>query len=190
MFKNSEQIVILLEKKQWFCFVVSNFSENDYRKTRCFQHRGVKTRGVLTTWFPDLSTLPAIFNIFCPLKSSIFFTEISHSWYLWFLLKKYWVPARNTQQVEGKKLICTHIFTWFQRGACVSKPCIPALNASLSSNPSDPKNVHFYCILAWMPRKSANTSIVFSIFRIHFYCVPAFSACISIAPGGQESLIY
>ena len=40
-----------------------------------------------------------------------------------------------------------------------------------------------------MPRKSANTSIVFSIFRIHCYCVPAFSACISIASGGQESLI-
>jgi len=94
MFKNSEKIVILLEKKQWFCFVVSNFSENDYRKTRCFQHRGVKTRGVLTTWFPDLSTLPAIFNIFYPLKYSIFFTEISHSWYQY--LKK-----KNTEFQHG-----------------------------------------------------------------------------------------
>ena len=81
-------------------------------------------------------------------------------------------------------LICTHISIVFQRGACVSKPCIPALPASLSANPSPLKNVRCYCILAWMPRKSANTSIVFSIFRIHFYCVPAFSACISIAPGG------
>ena len=26
--------------------------------------------------------------------------------------------------------------------------------------------------------------MMFSIFRIHSYCVPAFSACISIAPGG------
>ena len=167
MLKNSEKNH---EKKQWFCFVVSNFSENDYRKTRCFQHRGVKTRGVLTTWFPDLSTLPAIFNIFYPLKYSIFFTEISHSWYQYFFKKKYWVPARNTQQVEGKKLICTHILTWFQRVACVSKVRIPALNASLSSNPSDPKNVHFYCILAWMPRKSTTSEWFWSIWSILKSC--------------------
>ena len=164
---------------------MSNFSENDYRKTRCFQHRGVKTRGVLTTCFPDLSTLPAIFNIFCPLKSSIFFTEISHPWYLCFLLKKYCVPALNTQQVEGKKLICTHICTWFQRGACVSKPCIPALNASLSSNPSDPKNVHFYCILACMPRKSAKTSIVFSIFS-HTFLLCSSIFCMHFHCGGRD----
>ena len=107
------------------------------------------------------------------------------------MLKKYCVPARNTHKVEGKKLICTHIFTWFQRGACVSKPCIPALNASLSSNPSDPKNIHFYCILAWMPRKSANTSIVFSIFShtlllcsstfyLHFHYALVLFVCISL----------
>ena len=180
---------------------MSNFSEIDHRKTRCFQHRGVKTRGVLTTWFPDLSTLPAIFNIFYPLKYSIFFTEISHSWYQYFFKKKYWVPARNTQQVEGKKLICTHILTWFQRVACVSKVRIPALNASLSSNPSDPKNVHFYCILAWMPRKSANTSIVLSIFPhtllqcssifcVHFHCAPVLFACISLGFLDREYLMF
>ena len=149
---------------------MSNFSENDYRKTRCFQHRGVKTRGVLTTCFPDLSTLPAIFNIFFLLKSSTFFTEISCPWYPCFLLKKYCVPARNTREVEGKKLICTHIVTWFQRDACVSKLCIPALNASLSSNPSDPKNVHFYCILAWMPRKSTTSEWFWSIWSISKSC--------------------
>ena len=115
--------------------------------------------------------------------------------------KKYWVPARNTQQVEGKKLICTHILTWFQRVACVSKVRIPALNASLSSNPSDPKNVHFYCILAWMPRKSANTSIVLSIFShtllpcssifcVHFHCAPVLFACISLGFLDREYLMF
>ena len=115
------------------------------------------------------------------LFSTFFLTEIQYFFHWNFVpviplfsvkkpVKKYCVPARNTREVEGKKLICTHIFTWFQRDACVSKPCIPALNASLSSNPSDPKNVHFYCILAWMPRKSTTSEWFWSIWSILKSC--------------------
>ena len=148
MFKNSEKIVILLEKKQWFCFVVSNFSENDYRKTRCFQHRGVKTRGVLTTWFLVFSTLPAIFNTFFYCIPVRFFHWIPAFLQPLFSLKPYCVPAPNTHKVEGIGLICTHILTWFQHGACVSTSCIPAPPASFSRYPSPLKNVRRYCILA------------------------------------------
>ena len=67
---------------------------------------------------------------------------------------------------------------------CAHSYCIPALTASLLRYHSPLKNVRRYCILVFSPRKSANTSMMFSIFRIHLYCVPAFSACISIASGG------
>ena len=165
-------------QKQWFWLVVSNFSENEYRKTRCFQHRGVKTRGVLTTWFLVFSTLPAIFNTFLyciPVR--LFFwipALLKHQ----FSLKPCCVPAPNTRKAEGLELICTHILTWFQHGACVSTSCIPAPPASFSRYPSSLKNVRRYCILAWMPRKSTTSesllafcfaSSLFKLFKSHFF---------------------
>ena len=153
---------------------MSNFSENDHRKTRCFQHRGVKTRGVLTTWFLVFSTLPAIFNTFLYCIPVRFFHWIPAFLQPLFSLKPYCVPAPNTRKAEGIGLICTHILTWFQHGACVSTSCIPALTASLLRYHSPLKNVRRYCILVFSPRKSANTSMMFSIFRIHSYCVPVF----------------
>ena len=151
---------------------MSNFSENGHRKTRCFQHRGVKTRGVLTTCFPDLSTLPAIFNTFFYSISAYFFTEF-HARAACFSLKKYCVPALNTHKAEGNASIRAHISTVFQHGACVSKPCIPALPASLSSNPSPPKNAHGMC--------SSTAYVHFYCARIIFFCVLfAFLLCSSI----------
>ena len=87
--------------KQWFCIVVSHFSENDHRKTRCFQHRGVKTRGVLTTWFLVFSTLPAIFNTFSYCIPVRFFSEIQHLEWSEKRGPQYCIPAPNTQQAEG-----------------------------------------------------------------------------------------
>ena len=156
---------------------MSHFSENDHRKTRCFQHRGVNTRGVSTTCFPFFSTLPA----FCPV---LFSPTVRALLPVTFSLKKYRVPALNTRKVEGTGLICTHIPTWFQHGACVSTSCIPALTASFSRYPSPLKNVRRYCILALMPRKSISSTNSSILFCMNPYCVPAFSACISIASGG------
>ena len=144
---------------------------------------------------------PSYFQHFFLQYFSIFFHWISTFLRALFSLKKYCVPALNTHKAEGNGPIRAHISTVFQHGACVSKPCIPALNASLSSNPSDPKNVHFYCILAWMPRKSANTSIVFSIFShtlllcssifcVHFHCAPVLFACISLGFLDREYLMF
>ena len=135
---------------------MSHFSENDHRKTRCFQHRGVKTRGLLTTCFSLFSTLPAISGSLFYCISVTFSPTVRALLPVTFPLKKYRVPASNTRKVEGTGLICTHIPTWFQHGACVSTSCIPALTASFSRYPSPLKNVRRYCILAWLPRKSNN----------------------------------
>ena len=170
-------------QKQWFWFVVSNFSENEYRKTRCFQHRGVKTRGVSTTWFLVFSTLPAIFNTFFYCIPVQLFTEIPVQLFTLIALKPYCAPALNTRKAEGIGLICTHIFTWFQHGACVSTSCIPALTASFSRYPSPLKNVRRYCIPAFfckheerihqqcqvifLPARTARRNVVF-LFRNPF----------------------
>ena len=133
--------------KQWFWLVVSNFSENDHRKTRCFQHRGVKTRGVLTTWFLVFSTLPAIFNTFLYCIPVRFFHWIPAFLQPLFSLKPYCVPAPNTHKAEGFGLICTHILTWFQHGACPEKPvfqhCLRHFHQILH-----PKKTHTDCIPA------------------------------------------
>ena len=129
--------------------------ENDYRKTQCFQHWGVKTRGVLSTCFPDFSTLPAIFNTFfycIPVQN---FTEFQHSHAHCFSLKKYCVPAPNTRIAEGIGLICTHILTWFQHGACPEKPVFQHCSR------------HFHQIL--------HTK------KTHTECVPALLTCSSTA---------
>ena len=146
-------------QKQWFWLVVSNFSENEYRKTRCFQHWGVKTLGVLTTWFLVFSTLPAIFNTFFYCIPVQLFTEIPALLRPPFSLKPYCAPAPNTCKAEGIGLICTHILTWFQHGACVSTSCIPALTALLSRYPSPLKNVRRYCIPAFFCKQIYSLNI-------------------------------
>ena len=80
-----------------------------------------------------------------------------------FSLNSYCVPALNTKKEEGLELICTHISIVFQRGACVSKPCIPALPAPLSSNPSPLKNVRCYCVPAFF-----TNNLTFWIYFKHF----------------------
>ena len=86
---------------------------------------------------------------------TVFFSFFSQLLTVFFSVKKYCVPARNTCKVEGKKLICTHIYTWFQRGACVKKYVFQHWLR------------HFHQILH--PRKT------------HTECVPALLTCISIA---------
>ena len=171
---------------------MSNFSENDPRKTQCFQHWGVKREVFWPPVFRKFqhsqlfSTLFfTVFQYFSLLNSKRAQSEISIKkllcssteykhygriglnlhvhfycipvrFFHWipaflqplFSLKPYCVPAPNTRKAEGFGLICTHILTWFQHGACVSTSCIPALTASLLRYPSPLKNVRRYCILA------------------------------------------
>ena len=144
-------------QKQWFWVVVSNFSEIDHRKTRCFQHRGVKTRGVLTTCFPDLSTLPTIFNTFFYWFDNIFFIFFTAFDSIFFCKK---ILCSSTEYVQsGRKKVNLHAHLYLIPAWCVRKKiCIPALTASLSSNPSPPKNAHGMCS---------------STAYVHFHCVRA-----------------
>ena len=115
------------------------------QNARCFDH-------LISCFF----NTPSYFQHFSLLYFSTFFHWIPAFLKPPFSLKKYCVPALNTRKAEGNCLIRTHISTVFQHGACVSKCCIPALPAPLSSNPSPLKNVRCYCILAWTPRKNTN----------------------------------
>ena len=104
-----------------------------------------------------------LFSTFFLQYFSIFFHWIPVFPRALFSLKKYCVPALNMHKAEGNCLIRTHISTVFQRGACVSKPCIPALPAPLSSNPSPLKNVRCYCVPAF-----STNNLTFWIYFKHF----------------------
>ena len=165
-------------QKQWFWFVVSNFSENYPRKSQCFQHWGIKTRGVLTTCFPEFSTLPAIFNTFFCVPA-FFFTEFQHG-HLVYTATVF--QHRMRALLLFSRPIPAYISTVFQRGACVHSHCIPALLVCVFAKSSTPllrtlllysstAYVHFYLLMHFQHFVLHAFLLCSSIFCVHFYCV-------------------
>ena len=68
----------------------------------------------------------------------------------------------------------------FQHGACPQLCRIPALPACISTVWNRLLCARSYSILSCLPRKSAKCLQCSILFRMHFYCVTALSAFISI----------
>ena len=143
------------------------------QNARCFDY--------LFSWFFNT---PSYFQRFFLQYSSTFLYWIPYFCVQTFCTKKNCVPALNTYIMEGFGLICTYIFTVFQRGACVPELCIPALNAWKTFNPSTLNSVRCYCVPACFTNNPTFWIIFSILFCMHLHCVPALVTCISIASGG------
>ena len=114
------------------------------QNARCFDH--------LFSWFVNT---PSYFQHFFLLIWQYFFHFFHSIFFFIFFCKKKMCSSTQYAQ-SGRKKVNLHAHLYLIPAWCVRKKiCIPALTASLSSNPSPPKNAHGMCS---------------STAYVHFYC--------------------